>query len=111
MTAAIIDTLPKKGLLLPARGKDKPMSGFSKLKPALDKKAGVKDYTLHDLRRTVASTWQALGIPIAVTEKYLAHAETTGGIVGVYQRHTFMPEMRAALEKWEAHLASLLSAS
>lgn len=107
MTESIFDNLPTTGLLLPARGRDLPMSGFSKLKPVLDKKAGVSGYRLHDLRRTAASAWQAIGAPIAVTEKYLGHAETTGGIVAVYQRHTYMPEMRAAVEQWEEYLSRL----
>jgi hypothetical protein len=34
-----------------------------------------------------------------------------GGIVSVYQRHNWMPEMRAAVTVWQAHLDSLLTPS
>ena len=57
MTAAIFEALPAKGLVLAARGSEKPRSGFSKLKTSLDKKAGITGYRLHDLRRTAASNW------------------------------------------------------
>jgi hypothetical protein len=36
-----------------------------------------------------------------VTETILGHVSgSKGGIVGVYQRHSFDTEKRAALEKW-----------
>ena len=38
------------------------ISGFSKLKIALDKVSGVSDWRLHDLRRRAASRMQDLGI-------------------------------------------------
>lgn len=112
LAADILDQLPTTGLLLPARGReDTPMSGFSKLKPAFDRKAGLpkNSYRLHDLRRTAASNFQALKVPIAVTEKLLGHSETTGGIVAVYQRYDYVPEMRDAVALWEQHLSSLLA--
>lgn len=118
MTAAILETLPKEGLLFPAKGKpDKPFNGFSKAKPDFDaaltkanKSEPLTHWTLHDLRRTLASSWQAMGVRIEVTEKYLAHSSgSLAGIVGVYQRHNYMPEMREAVKDWEAHLQSLLN--
>ena len=42
-------------------------------------------------------------------EKLLNHVSGTfSGIVGVYQRYDFMPEMREAVEKWEWHLQGLV---
>ena len=44
-----------------------------------------------------------------MTEKYINHISGThGGIVGVYQRHSFMPEMREAVGKWVTKLTVLL---
>ena len=75
----------------------------------LDAASGVTDWVLHDLRRTLVSSWAALGIRLEVTEKYINHISGThGGIVGVYQRHSFMPEMREAVGKWETKLTVLL---
>jgi integrase len=77
----------------------------------LDTACGVSDWTLHDLRRTFATNMAALGVRIEVTEKLLNHISGSfGGIVGVYQRHAYMDEMRTAVAAWEARLAHLLAA-
>jgi len=111
MVAAILDTLPKEGYLFPARGRDTPFNGFSKAKDAFDRSLiGVAPYVIHDLRRTFASGMQELGIRIEVTEKLLNHTSGSfAGIVSVYQRHSYLPEMRASIQKWEDHLQALLS--
>jgi integrase len=70
----------------------------------------VQPWKLHDLRRTVASGMQALGILLPVTEKVLNH--TSGsfrGIVGVYQRHEYAAEKRDALQRWATHIEGLVS--
>ena len=65
----------------------------------------VEPYTLHDLRRTFASTMALLGVPIHVTEKLLNHVSGShGGIVGVYQRYSYMDEMKEAVGVFEAWL-------
>ena len=92
----------------PARGRKTPFNGFSKSKGKLDKRCGVSNWTLHDLRRTYASGLAALGVELPVIERLLNHVSGTfGGIVGVYQRYNFMPEMMAAVAAWEKHLASI----
>lgn len=106
--------LPNEGFLFPARrpgrrGRATVFNAWVKDKAALDTQSGVTGWVLHDLRRTLVTMWAALGMRQEVTEKYINHVSgTQGGIVGVYQRHTFLPEMREAVEKWEAYLASLL---
>jgi hypothetical protein len=81
----------KPQLLFPARGKDTPFAGWSKGKPAFDTGCAIEPWTLHDLRRTCATNLAALGVPVHVTEKFLNHVSgTTGGIVAVYQRHTYI---------------------
>lgn len=95
-------------LLFPARGSNAPFNGWSKAKPIFAEKCGISPWVLHDLRRTFATNLAALGVPIHVTEKLLNHVSgTTGGIVSVYQRHTYLEEMRRAIEEWEQHLRSL----
>lgn len=83
-----------------------PVSGFSKAKLRLDKTmSGAPPWVLHDLRRTMASGMARLGINLPVIEKVLNHnSGSFGGIVGVYQRHTFADEKRAALELWAQHI-------
>jgi len=94
----------------PARGKETPFNGFSKSKPKLDKRCGVPDWTLHDLRRTFASGLASQGIGLPVIERLLNHVSGTfGGIVGVYQRYDFMPEMREAIAAWEEYIVAQIS--
>lgn len=117
MTAAILAAMPRLGeYVFPAaynRLKDRPatvLNGWSKPKDILDKACPLAPWTLHDLRRTCATNLAALGTPVHVTEKLLNHVSgTTGGIVGIYQRHAYMDEMRAAIVAWEERLACLLN--
>ncbi|TIQ88531.1 MAG: site-specific integrase, partial [Mesorhizobium sp.] len=96
-----------------------PVSGFSRMKRGLDAKVvaalreeaeerkddpaqvSVADWWLHDLRRTCASGMARIGINLPVIEKVLNHVSGSfAGIVGVYQRHSFDDEKRAALDAW-----------
>ena len=60
----------------------------------------------HDLRRTAASYMAAGGIPRLSISKILNHVET--GITAVYDRHSYDPEKRAALEWWALKLQAIL---
>ena len=104
-----------------------PVSGFSRAKSALDayfverlrEQAQVRgdnpsdvdapDWVIHDLRRSVATNLQKLGVRLEVTEAVLNHVSgSRAGIVGVYQRHSFAAEKRDALDKWAARVAAIL---
>jgi integrase len=64
-------------------------------------KRPVPHWTLHDLRRTMATGLQRLGVRLEVTEAALNHLSgARSGIVGVYQRHNYFDEKRAALNAW-----------
>ncbi len=69
----------------------------------------IAAWTLHDCRRSVASGMAKLGVALPVIEKILNHVSgpSFGGVQGIYQRHTFSDEMRAALEAWAQHLLTL----
>jgi hypothetical protein len=65
-------------------------------------------WTRHDLRRTVASGMARLAVSLPVVERVLNHVSGSfAGIVGVYQRHSFAAEMRAAVEVWGQHIEGL----
>ena len=61
------------------------------------------------MRRTVASGMARLGVGLHVVERILGHVSgaTVGGIVSVYQRHSFEAEKREALQQWADYLAKL----
>jgi integrase len=96
-----------------------PFSGWSKSKGALDKAitataaartsaAPPAPWSIHDLRRTVATGLQRLGVRLEVTEAVLNHISgSRGGIAGVYQRHDWAAEKRAALDAWAAQVLAM----
>jgi integrase len=66
---------------------------------------GIEHFTPHDLRRTAASFMTKIGVPRLHVEKVLNHS--TGDIAEVYDRHDYLPEKRAALERWGARLSEI----
>ena len=88
---------------------NRPLNAWSEPKTKIDKLSGVSNWRIHDLRRTTATGMQKLGTPLPVTESVLGHTSgSRSGIVGVYQRHNYAEEKRAALEAWGAHVSSLV---
>jgi integrase len=86
-----------------------PFNGWSKSKAQLDKHSGVTGWRIHDLRRTLATGLQRLGVRLEVTEAVLNHVSgSRAGIVGIYQRHEWASEKRAALNAWAAHVMALV---
>lgn len=116
---------PRKGLVLTTTGKT-PVSGYSRAKSRLDAQiekaelaAAVSEsrepevpapWRIHDIRRTVATGLQRLGVRFEVTEAVLNHVSgAKAGIAGVYQRHDWKEEKRTALNAWGSHITALLS--
>jgi integrase len=65
-------------------------------------------WSVHDLRRTVATGLQRLGVRLEVTEAVLNHISgSRGGIAGVYQRHDCASEKRAALDAWATRVLAI----
>ena len=91
------------------------ISGYSRAKTSLDAAIAtlnggepIASWTFHDLRRTMASRMAKLGVQLPTVEKLLNHISGTfGGVQGIYQRHDFADEKRAALEAWAQHLLTL----
>jgi integrase len=119
------DWRANRGLVLPGAIQT-PFAGWSKAKRALDKAiTGVRaaeasgkspapfvPWSVHDLRRTVATGLQRLGVRLEVTEAILNHISgSRGGIAGVYQRHDWASEKRAALDAWATRVSSIVEGS
>jgi integrase len=73
------------------------IGSFSSFKLRFDLASGVRDWTLHDLRRTARSLMSRAGVDHDVAERTLGHTIT--GVRGVYDRHRYIEEMRIAFEK------------
>lgn len=118
---------PKRGLVF-ASSANTPPSGYSKAKRKLDatmlalakeeaEHAGenaadisVAPWRLHDLRRTVSTGLQRLGVRFEVNEAVLNHRSgSKSGVAGVYQRHEWKDEKRSALNAWAAHIGLVLA--
>lgn len=92
--------------VFPARGNASSVfSGFTRAKLRLDRNSAINGWTLHDLRRTAATYLAKLDVAPHVIERILNHVSGSfAGVAGIYNRHPYQDEMRAALEKWAEHL-------
>jgi integrase len=131
--ADIISALPhigekRGGLVFTVTG-NSAVSGFSRAKAAIDKAVldrmkedaeargddpdeveAIEPWVMHDLRRTLATNLQKMGVKLEVTEAILGHSSgTRKGIIGVYQRYEYGPEKRAALEAWARKLDAIVT--
>ena len=87
----------------------RPISGFSKMKLALDgEEKKIADWRIHDLRRTAATMMAKAGVPPHVLAAILNYTPgSTQGVTMIYNRFRYESERRDALEKWAEHVLSL----
>ena len=126
MAAEIISTLPRidgSDLLFPTSSNvNRAVSGFSKAKVRCDEltttdgfsKAGmvaVKDWRLHDLRRTMATVMEdELSIAPHVVGAVLNHdPKSYKGITATYTVGRLLDDRRRALDAWGQKLKTILS--
>ena len=94
--------------LLSSVGGAKPISDFSGAKAKLDGLISLTEGTLakwvvHDLRRSMATHMERLGVPPHIIEVCLGH--TLKGIGATYRQYSYLPEKAAALQLWADELA------
>ena len=93
------------------------VSGLSKawkrIRASVDEKLGYEaaHFTMHDIRRTVATGLQRIGIPLVVSEAVLNHqsGSAMAGVAGVYHRHQYTNEKREALALWGKEVLMLVA--
>lgn len=78
------------------------------LRKNADSFSDMERWTPHDLRRTVASHITASGVSRLVVKKILNHSESND-VTAVYDRHSYMPEKREALESWCKNLLIMIN--
>jgi len=88
-------------LVFTTNGRTTP-SGFSKVKRRLDAQMSPDaPWRLHDLRRTAVTGMSEIGIQPHIVEATVNHISGyKAGIAGVYNRAEYLPERKAALERW-----------
>lgn len=95
---------------IPARAKmngDSVFAGchWSRCKAALNQALKIEPWVVHDLRRSAATGMADLGVQPHIIEAVLNHVSGhRAGVAGIYNRATYAPEKRAALELWAGHL-------
>jgi integrase len=81
-------------------------TSWSGPKAELNKRCGINDWRIHDLRRSADTIMcDKLGVMPHVTEALLNHAK--GGVEGIYNRARYLKECRRALIKWSRHIAKI----
>jgi integrase len=118
----LIASMPDNGDLIFTTNGESPVSGWNRMKRRLDatmlalakqekgNRATIAPFRLHDLRRTAVTGMAELGVPVNVVELVVNHVSgTRGGIAGIYNRSEMLPERKAALERWAAHVEGLVS--
>ena len=85
--------------------------GFGKLKARVDALSGVANWRWHDLRRTARTGMTRLGVSRDHAEAALNHISGRSALERTYDRHDFAPEVIAAVQRWQAHVAKLVTSA
>ena len=107
---AILERLRKRAngpWVFPSPTTDRPIENPQKAAERLRERSKVPDLRLHDLRRTAASLMTGMGISRLTVKKILNHAERD--VTAVYDRHSYDPEKRSALEAWGRRLEAIVN--
>jgi integrase len=84
-------------------------TSWSGAKRELDARSGVTGWTVHDIRRSMATGLANLGVQPHVVEQVLNHQSGhKRGVAGVYNRSSYEREVRAALALWADHIHALV---
>jgi hypothetical protein len=75
--------------------------------------APIRDWRLHDFRRSLVSTCAERGADIAVPDSLLNHASsaTRGGGIGTYQRALLIEPTRKVMALWDGLLRNAIGLS
>jgi integrase len=113
LTRAALRSLPVRGagdFIFSMTGGDRPIGGLTRIKAALDDAieadgAGpLAHWTLHDLRRGLATWLSDRGVDYALVNLCLAHGIPLDRSGKIYQRSYKITERRQALDMWSALL-------
>jgi integrase len=85
----------------------RPFGGFGRHKKLFDDACGVRNWTLHDLRRTARSLMSRAGINGDHAERCLGHV--IGGVRGTYDRHEYHAEKQYAFETLAALIERIVN--
>jgi integrase len=98
-------------LIVTPRGKALTAQNLAKAMEALREGLFAETVTPHDLRRTAATLMGRLEVDQMTIGRILNHASTTKATVtgSVYDKHTYVPQKRRALEALDREIQSILA--
>jgi integrase len=116
LALSILEARPRRAGrdLIFGRMLDRPFCGWTACKRTLDARlsaagADVAPWTTHDLRRTFATDTAEIGVAPHIVEAVLNHVSGhKRGVAGTYNRATYEPQKRAALDRWADHLLAVV---
>jgi integrase len=115
MMRQIIDTvlrMASRDALFGRRGRGFTAWSWKDCKPRLDQVSGVRNWRVHDLRRSAATKMADIGVPPHIIEAVLNHhSGHRAGVAGIYNRSPYEREVRNALAMWHDHLRTLIAGS
>jgi integrase len=82
------------------------VGSWNRAKAAIDEASGVTGWRVHDLRRTLSTGLNELGVDPHIVEAILGH--TVKGVAGVYNRAKYENLKKTALDAWGAHVTELV---
>jgi integrase len=100
-----------------SRRQGRPFGGWGLSKAALDQRISamghkLEPWVIHDLRRTMATRLAESGTAPHIIEAVLNHVSGhKAGVAGVYNRASYEPQKRIALQQWSDHLEGLVGDS
>jgi integrase len=88
-------------------GRTAGFQAWAKSKRALDQRADVAPFVVHDIRRSVATHMNEIGVQPHIVSEVLGHARP--GVTGtVYNKATYSRDIAVALERWADHIRALV---
>lgn len=94
-----------------AKKEDRPMAVSVILNLAIQLRADmtIDHWSIHDLRRTAKTKMAELGVAPHVSEKVLGHK--LGGVLAIYDQHSYVKEQQEALDILAAHIQSCVDST
>ena len=107
---AILEAQPQNGReFVFGVGQKRGFTGWSRAKANLDEVVKIPSWQVHDIRRTVATNMNEIGIPPWIVEAVLNHVSGyKSGVSGTYNRASFESEKALALTRWAEHVAAIV---
>jgi integrase len=86
-----------------------PVNHFDRIKRQLDAYMKLSaPWKIHDIRRSVETGLQRIGVLPHIIDKLTAHSSGTA-VRRIYQRYDYLPEVGAAVERWSSHIQRVVA--